>query len=66
MFLAREPTEDDEYVLATIKFDANGVVSIKPDYNKGRKAYRVESHGIGRGKSSLLPKNTAANTLFCH
>lgn len=45
----REPTESDEFILCTIKFDANGVISIRPDFNKGRKAYKIEAAGIGRG-----------------
>ena len=51
MKYCRTHKSEDEVVLCTIKVDVNGVVSIKPDFNKGRKAYKVESGGImGRGK----------------
>lgn len=49
--LPREPTESDEFVLCTIKADANGVISIRPDFNKGRKAYKIEAAGMGRGQA---------------
>jgi len=38
-------------VLCTIKYDSNGVLMIRPDFNKGRKAYKVETAGIGKGQS---------------
>ncbi len=44
-----EPTESDEHVLCTIRYDANGVLSVRPDFNKTRKAYRIETQGMGRG-----------------
>lgn len=41
-------TEDYEFVLCTIKADSNGVVSIAPDFNKGKKPYRIETTTLGR------------------
>ena len=51
----REPSADDEYVLCTIRVDGNGVLSIRPDFNKSRKPYKIETTGLGRG--SYLPMN---------
>ena len=46
-------TDDDEVVLCTIKIDAGGVLSIHPDFNRGRKAYIAESNvDYARGKAS--------------
>ena len=47
--ISSEATEDDEHRLCTIKVDSNGVISIKPDFNKHRKSYRVENGNLGRG-----------------
>ena len=45
-------TDDDEVVLCTIKIDAGGVLSIHPDFNRGRKAYIAESNvDYARGKA---------------
>ncbi|XP_013384089.1 Meckel syndrome type 1 protein [Lingula anatina] len=43
-----EATIEDEYVLCVIKVDINGVISIKPDFSKGKKPYRIETQSIGR------------------
>ena len=51
----RASTEADEVVLCTLKIDANGVLSIKPDFSKGRQPYRAGG-GLasnGRGMSTL-------------
>ena len=42
-FLNRMASDADEVVLCTIKVDASGVLSIHPDFNRGRKAYIAES-----------------------
>ena len=47
--ICREPTASDEHVLCTIRMDGNGVLSIRPDFNKSRKAYKIETTGLGRG-----------------
>ena len=47
----RSSTEADEAVLCTLKVDCNGVLSIKPDFNKGRRAYKVGGGIEGRGLS---------------
>ena len=49
LLTTRVPLVEDEVVLATIKVDSNGVLSCKPDSNKGHKPYKVES-GSTRGK----------------
>ncbi|XP_074641528.1 tectonic-like complex member MKS1 [Tubulanus polymorphus] len=41
-------TDDDEFVLCTINVDSNGVVSVCPDFSRGRKPYRVETSTMGR------------------
>ncbi|XP_064620894.1 tectonic-like complex member MKS1 [Lineus longissimus] len=41
-------TEDDEAILCTIQVDNSGVVSVSPDFNRGRKAYRVETQSLGK------------------
>ncbi|KAH3894237.1 hypothetical protein DPMN_018394 [Dreissena polymorpha] len=38
-----EATEEDEVVLCTIQVNSDGVLSIHPDFNRGRKAYVKES-----------------------
>lgn len=48
----REPTEDDEFVLCTIKVDANGVITMKPNFNHNRKPYRIETDSLGKGELS--------------
>ena len=48
-FLYREPTEDDEFVLCTIKVDANGVITMKPNFNHNGKPYRIETDSLGKG-----------------
>ena len=46
----RMASDEEEVVLCTIKIDAGGVVSIHPDFNRGRKAYIAESNkDYGRG-----------------
>lgn len=43
-------TDEEEVVLCTIQIDANGVLSIHPDFNRGRKAYIKETQKeFGRG-----------------
>ena len=37
-------TPEEEVVLCTIKIDAGGVVSVHPDFNRGRKAYIAETN----------------------
>ena len=50
----RSATEFDEAVLCTLKVDCNGVLSVKPDFNKGRRAYKVGGGLNGRGMSLCL------------
>uniref|UniRef100_A0A671PFA4 MKS transition zone complex subunit 1 n=1 Tax=Sinocyclocheilus anshuiensis TaxID=1608454 RepID=A0A671PFA4_9TELE len=35
--------KENEYILCTIKADGNGVITIKPDFNNNRGAYRLET-----------------------
>jgi len=46
---SRSSTEADEAVLCMLKVDCNGVLSVKPDFNKGRRAYKVGGGLNGRG-----------------
>ncbi|XP_060586854.1 tectonic-like complex member MKS1 [Ruditapes philippinarum] len=39
----RLATDEEEVVLCTIQIDANGVLSIHPDFNRGRRAYVKET-----------------------
>lgn len=42
-------------MLCTIKIDGNGVLSIKPDFNKGRKPYNTGGSGsAGQGSYSYF------------
>ncbi|KAK3589148.1 hypothetical protein CHS0354_017116 [Potamilus streckersoni] len=41
-------TEQDEVILCTLKVDVNGVLSIHPDFNRGRSPYVVETAHMGR------------------
>ena len=50
-FCRAEQKEEHEVVLATIKMDSNGVLTIKPDFNKGRRAYRTPQ-ARGRGNKN--------------
>ncbi|XP_033123216.1 Meckel syndrome type 1 protein homolog [Anneissia japonica] len=43
-----EPTENDDYVLCTIKVDINGVISINPDFNLQRPPYSITTESAKR------------------
>ncbi len=60
-----EPTEADEQVLCTIRYDANGVLSVRPDFNKSRKAYRIETQGMGRGGFPFINLVILINAFSC-
>jgi len=49
MNVRRTSTEADEAVLCALKVDCNGVLSIKPDFNKRRRPYKVGGGLNGRG-----------------
>jgi len=49
--VCRSSVESDEVVLCALKVDCNGVLSVKPDFNKGRRAYKVGGGIDGRGMS---------------
>ncbi|XP_048772095.2 tectonic-like complex member MKS1 [Ostrea edulis] len=40
--------EGDEVVLCSLQLDANGVLCIRPDFNRGRKPYVAETASLGR------------------
>lgn len=42
-------TEKNEFVLCTIKVDANGTIIVKPDFNDTSRPYVVETGGFGNG-----------------
>lgn len=55
MYCYRMATDEEEVVLCTIQMDASGVVSMHPDFNRGRKAYIKESQkDFGRGKKCFI------------
>ena len=47
--ICRDATEMDEYVLCTVQVDSRGVIAVTPDFNRGRRAYKVEAGNLGRG-----------------
>jgi len=48
-------TDEEEVILCTIQMDSSGVLSINPDFNRGRRAYVKESQkDFGRGISLLI------------
>ena len=52
--MVRPSTAKDEAILCTIKIDGNGVLSIQPDFSKGRRPYKVDSIvSHGRGTSHI-------------
>ena len=56
----RMATPEEEVVLCTIRIDSGGVVSIHPDFNRGRKAYIAESNkDYGRGTVSRCIRKPA-------
>jgi hypothetical protein len=50
LFIYRPFEEGDEVVLCSLQLDANGVLCIRPDFNRGRKPYVAETASLGRGK----------------
>ncbi|KAL8615771.1 hypothetical protein ACOMHN_040266 [Nucella lapillus] len=44
----RPSEERDEYVLCCLQVNANGVLCIRPDFNRGRKPYIIETLTLGR------------------
>ncbi|CAH1802231.1 unnamed protein product, partial [Owenia fusiformis] len=44
----KEAVEADEVVLCTLKYDNHSVLSIKPDFTKTKKPYRIETGALGR------------------
>ncbi|KAJ7996971.1 hypothetical protein DPEC_G00224060 [Dallia pectoralis] len=53
--------KDKECLLCTIRADGNGVVTIKPDFNKGKEPYRVETDGEKRDVWRLTLENVSAS-----
>ncbi|XP_010891860.2 Meckel syndrome type 1 protein [Esox lucius] len=53
--------KEKECLLCTIRADGNGVVTIKPDFNKGKEPYRVETDGEKREVWRLTLENVSAN-----
>ncbi|KAK2175308.1 hypothetical protein NP493_736g04038 [Ridgeia piscesae] len=47
---SRPPQPDDEFVLCVIQMDSRGVLSVQPDFNKGRKPYRLVAGVLGSGR----------------
>ncbi|KAK3083758.1 hypothetical protein FSP39_002734 [Pinctada imbricata] len=44
----RASTPADEVILCSVQLDANGVVCIRPDFNRGRRPYIAETASLGR------------------
>uniref|UniRef100_A0A8C1VL90 MKS transition zone complex subunit 1 n=1 Tax=Cyprinus carpio TaxID=7962 RepID=A0A8C1VL90_CYPCA len=53
--------KENEYVLCTIKSDSNGVITIKPDFNNNRGAYRLETQGEKREVWRLYLENASSH-----
>uniref|UniRef100_A0A673MY26 Meckel syndrome type 1 protein homolog n=1 Tax=Sinocyclocheilus rhinocerous TaxID=307959 RepID=A0A673MY26_9TELE len=53
--------KENEYVLCTIKADSNGVITIKPDFNNNRGAYRLETQGEKREVWRLYLENASSH-----
>ncbi|KAI7812854.1 Meckel syndrome type 1 protein [Triplophysa rosa] len=51
--------KENEYVLCTIRADSNGVITIKPDFNNNRGAYRLETVGEKREVWRLYLENAS-------
>ncbi|XP_041742970.1 Meckel syndrome type 1 protein [Coregonus clupeaformis] len=51
--------KEKECLLCTIRADGNGVVTIKPDFNKGKEPYRVETEGEKREVWRLTLENVS-------
>ncbi|KAL0994504.1 hypothetical protein UPYG_G00123120 [Umbra pygmaea] len=51
--------KEKECLLCTIRADGNGVVTIKPDFNKGKEPYRVETVGEKREVWRLILENVS-------
>jgi len=53
----RPPQPDDEFVLCVIQMDSRGVLSVQPDFNKGRKPYRLVAGVLGSGRGGYYGLN---------
>uniref|UniRef100_A0A672MXQ7 Meckel syndrome type 1 protein-like n=1 Tax=Sinocyclocheilus grahami TaxID=75366 RepID=A0A672MXQ7_SINGR len=53
--------KENEYVLCTIKADSNGVITIKPDFNNNRGAYRLETQGEKKEVWKLYLENASSH-----
>uniref|UniRef100_A0A8C1ZHA4 MKS transition zone complex subunit 1 n=1 Tax=Cyprinus carpio TaxID=7962 RepID=A0A8C1ZHA4_CYPCA len=53
--------KENEYILCTIKADGNGVITIKPDFNNNRGAYRLETQGEKREVWRLYLENASSD-----
>lgn len=59
----RPANEADEYILCALKVDANGVLSVRPDFTSGRKPYSVESL-VTRGMNQMCIDNILQGYSF--
>ncbi|XP_046899099.1 Meckel syndrome type 1 protein isoform X1 [Hypomesus transpacificus] len=53
--------QESECLLCTIRADSNGVVTIKPDFNKGKEPYRVEAGEERREVWRLTLENVSSD-----
>lgn len=51
--------KENECVLMTVKTDGNGMVILKPDFNKGKDAYRIETSGEKKEVWRLILENVS-------
>jgi len=50
--------------LCTIKVDANGVITMKPNFNQAQKPYKIETDRLGKGKCFTdIDRNNFSNIL---
>ncbi|XP_035288228.1 Meckel syndrome type 1 protein [Anguilla anguilla] len=52
--------KENEHVLCTVKADSNGVITVKPDFNNSKGAYRLETEGEKREVWRLTLDNASA------
>ncbi|XP_077360200.1 tectonic-like complex member MKS1 isoform X2 [Festucalex cinctus] len=52
--------KENEFLLFTVKTDGNGTVIVKPDFNKDREPYRIETDGSNKEIWHLTIENISA------
>ncbi|KAJ3589541.1 hypothetical protein NHX12_010386 [Muraenolepis orangiensis] len=52
--------KENECFLLTVRTDGNGIVILKPDFNKGKDPYRIETHGEKKEAWRLTLENVSS------